>query len=54
MKYLIANRLSISLAAQQATSVAIYPEGYSCSRADLLAFNRIDDILTQRMEACEN
>jgi hypothetical protein len=45
-KYSIAIKLSLSLAAQQATSVAIYPEGYSCSRAALLSFNRINDILT--------
>jgi hypothetical protein len=32
-KYSIAVKLSLSLAAQQATPVAIYPEGYCCSRA---------------------
>jgi hypothetical protein len=48
-KYLNAIRLSLSLAAQQATSVAIYPEGYSCSRAALLLFNRINNILTTRV-----
>jgi hypothetical protein len=40
-KYSIAINLSLTLAAQQATPVAIYPEGYCCSRATL--FN---DILT--------
>jgi hypothetical protein len=45
-KYSIAIKLSLSLAAQQATVVALYPEGYSCSRAALLSFNRINDILT--------
>lgn len=45
-KYSIAIKLYLSLAAQQATTVAIYPEGYSCSRAALLSFNRINDILT--------
>jgi hypothetical protein len=46
-KYSIAIKLYLSLAAQQATPVAIYPEGYSCSRATLLSFNRINDKLTQ-------
>ena len=45
-KYSIAIKLLLSLAAQQATPVAIYPEGYCCSRAALLLFNRINDILT--------
>jgi hypothetical protein len=45
-KYSIAIKLSLSLAAQQATPVAMYPEGYCCSRAALLSFNRINDILT--------
>jgi hypothetical protein len=45
-KYLIAIKLSLSLAAQQVTPVAIYPEGYCCSRATLLLSNRINDILT--------
>jgi hypothetical protein len=45
-KYSIAIKLSLSLAAQQATPVAIYPEGYCCSRATLLSSNRINDILT--------
>jgi hypothetical protein len=45
-KYSIAIKLSFSLVAQQATPVAIYPEGYSCSRAAQLSFNRINDILT--------
>jgi hypothetical protein len=45
-KYSIAIKLYLSLAAQQATPVAIYPEGYSCSRAALLSFNRINDNLT--------
>jgi hypothetical protein len=49
-KYLIAIKLSLSLAAQQAMPVAIYPEGYSCSRAALLSFNRINDILTPNVE----
>jgi hypothetical protein len=38
-------KLLLSLAAQQATPVAIYPEGYCCSRATLLPFNRINNIL---------
>jgi hypothetical protein len=45
-KYWIAIKPSLSLAAQQATPVAIYPEGSSCSRAALLPFNPINDILT--------
>jgi hypothetical protein len=45
-KYSIAIKLSLSLAAQQATPVAIYPKGYCCSRATLLSSNRINDILT--------
>jgi hypothetical protein len=45
-KCLIAIKLSLSLAAQQATPVAIYPEGYCFSRATLLSSNRINDILT--------
>jgi hypothetical protein len=45
-KYSIAIKLYLSLAAQQTTPVAIYPEGYSCSRAALLSFNRINDNLT--------
>jgi hypothetical protein len=36
-KYSIAIKLSLSLAAQQATPVAIYPEGYCCSRATPIA-----------------
>jgi hypothetical protein len=45
-KYSIAIKLSLSLAAQQATPVAIYPEGYCCSRTTLLSSNQINDILT--------
>jgi hypothetical protein len=45
-KYSNANILSISLATEQAASVAIYPDGYCCSWATLLSFNRINDILT--------
>jgi hypothetical protein len=45
-KYSIAIKLSLSLAAQQATPVAIYPEGYCCSRATLLSSSRINGILT--------
>jgi hypothetical protein len=36
-KYSIAIKLSLSLAAQQAAPVAIYPEGYCCSWAAPIA-----------------
>jgi hypothetical protein len=45
-KYPIAIKLSLTLAAQQATRVVIHPKGYCCSRATLLSSNRINDILT--------
>jgi hypothetical protein len=45
-KHLNAIKLLLSLAAQQATPVAIYPEGYCCSQATLLLFNQINNILT--------
>ncbi len=53
-KYSIAIKLYLSLAAQQATPVAICPEGYSCSRAALLSFNRINDNLTQNVEGSDD
>jgi hypothetical protein len=51
-KYSITIKLSLSLAAQQATPIAICPEGYSCSRAALLSFNQINDIITAGFRLC--